>query len=135
MSSKFIEGLENRVLLSSTLSNGTLTVTGSNAVDNVQFSLSGSNLVVKENNVTKNFALAQVKQIKVSSLGGNDAISMAAGITIRAVIDAGIGDDKVTGGNGSDTIMGGDGNDSLDAGGGDGNDSLYGGNGNDTMLG
>src|SRR5436190_2082117 len=136
MSKSVIEGLETRVLLSNTLlSNGTLQVTGGNGVDNVAFTLSGSNLQVKENNAVKNYVAAAVKMIHVSGLGGNDVITVADNINVRASIDGGAGDDRITGGANSDTMLGGDGNDSLDGGASSGNDDLFGGAGNDTMIG
>jgi len=135
MSMNMIEGLESRRLLSTSLSGGVVSVNGGSGVDNVAVSVSGSNLVVKENGATKTFALSGVKQIKVSGNAGNDVIALAANVTVRALLDGGLGDDKLTGGTASDTLLGGDGSDSLDAGPGDGNDSLYGGNGNDTLLG
>jgi Ca2+-binding RTX toxin-like protein len=48
-------------------------------------------------------------------------------------IDAGLGDDTVTGGGGADTISGGDGNDTLS--GGNGDNTLHGGAGTDTITG
>src|SRR5688572_14337932 len=130
MSRNHFEGLESRVLLSSVLSNGLLTVTGSNNADNVALSISGTNLVVRENGVNRNFTLSQVKQIRVLGQGGNDVVALAADITVRAILEGGTGDDKLTGGKGSYTISGNDGNDLLDGGAGDGNDDLFGGNGN-----
>src|SRR6266566_4626048 len=135
MSHRFIEGLEARRLLSSTFANGTLSVTGTANADNISLSISGANLRLSDNNAIKTFVLAAVKMIQVSGLGGNDTIALASNVGVRAAMDGGAGDDKITGGTGSDTLTGGDGNDSIDGGAGDGNDSLYGGAGNDTLLG
>src|SRR4051794_19538261 len=96
MSNGFIEGLESRRLLSSTLASGTLTVTGSNNADNVSLTISGSNLRVSENGAVKNFVLSAVKMIKVSGLGGNDTVTLANNLNVRAVLDGGAGDDKTT---------------------------------------
>ncbi len=48
-------------------------------------------------------------------------------------VDAGDGDDTITGGYGNDTLIGGAGNDTIDAS--YGNDSIYGGTGNDVLTG
>lgn len=60
---------------------------------------------------------------------GNDSIRLTS---MDSVIDAGGGNDTVTGRAGYDTIRGGAGNDLID--GGDGNDWIDGGSGNDTIL-
>src|SRR3954470_5700258 len=113
MSKRFIEGLESRRLFFTSIANGIVTVTGGGGVDNVAVSVSGSNLVVKENATTKTFALSTVKQLSVFGNGGNDVVALAANVTVRALLDGGLGDDKLTGGTASDTLQGGDGNDSL----------------------
>src|SRR5206468_3867467 len=136
--------LEARRLLSSTLTSGTLNIVEGNNADNVQLSISGTNLKVSENGAVKNFVLSAVKLIKVTGLGGNDTITLASNINIRAAIDGGAGDgnDSLDGGAGNDTLLGrsgndrlfGDvGNDSLNAG--IGNDTVDAGAGNDTVIG
>jgi len=68
--------------------------------------------------------------------GANDSILDAANaITLKSAleIDAGAGNDTITGSSGNDTIDGGAGNDSIS--GGAGNDSLGGGLGSDTLTG
>lgn len=57
----------------------------------------------------------------------------ASASTAQVIIEAGAGNDTVTGGSAADSIDGGDGNDSLVGGG--GNDTLIGGIGNDTLRG
>src|SRR3954470_18253728 len=108
MSKNLIEGLESRRLLSTSLSGGIVSVNGGSGADDVAISVSGSNLVVKENGATKTFALSGVKQIKVSGNAGNDIVALAANVTVRALLDGGLGDDKLTGGTASDTLQGGD---------------------------
>ena len=66
----------------------------------------------------------------VDAGAGNDWVSGGTG---RDVVDAGAGNDTVYGGAGNDRIDGGAGNDTLD--GGQGNDRLDGGPGNDTLRG
>jgi Ca2+-binding RTX toxin-like protein len=66
--------------------------------------------------------------------GAGPAIASVAGaISIPSRIDAGLGNDSVTGGNATDTILGGFGNDTIS--GGTGNDFILGGWGNDTLWG
>ena len=80
----------------------------------------------------------------INGLGGNDLIAGDDSFTEgdADVINAGDGDDTVTGVVGDDTISGGDGHDSLDGGAGqdrllgdDGNDSVTGSAGNDVIFG
>ncbi len=73
---------------------------------------------------------SQIEQLQTGA--GNDVIdggAAQAGLSL----DAGAGDDTVTGGAGADTVSGGAGHDSLS--GGDGADSLDGGAGNDVLHG
>lgn len=70
----------------------------------------------------------------VSALGGNDTVSAAnlpAGV-IKLTLDAGEGDDVITGSQGADTLIGGDGNDLVN--GGLGNDLAFLGAGSDTFV-
>lgn len=81
-------------------------------------------------------------QIERFTLGlGNDEVN--GGATTSALnVDAGAGNDSLTGGSGNDTLTGGLSADTLNGGsgadvlsGGDGNDRLNGGSGNDTLTG
>ncbi len=86
----------------------------------------------------------QLVNVQISLGDSNDSVTIADSVSasILVEIDAGAGDDVVTGGAGNDTIIGGDGNDFLQGRGGNdqidgraGNDSLNGGEGNDTLWG
>lgn len=66
-------------------------------------------------------------------LGDGDDTLTATGVEDDLLIDAGAGDDFVTGGEGDDLIRGGDGDDYLD--GGEGDDVLDGGDGDDLIRG
>jgi hypothetical protein len=81
-------------------------------------------------------------QIYVFGDQGNDRIEVAGGVTRDTVIDAGPGNDivsggkrvdRITGGDGDDRLFGNAGNDALQGGG--GNDMLNGGSGDDTLAG
>jgi Ca2+-binding RTX toxin-like protein len=111
---------------------GTLIVNGSNSNDNINLTLVNGAVRANTANVSKSFAATSVKRINVLGLGGDDIITIGAGVR-GANVDGGAGNDAITGGTGSDTLSGGDGNDRLA--GGDGNDWLRGGNGNDNLLG
>ena len=131
-----VERLEQRQLLSGTasLSGTTLTVTGDAAVNTISVT-TGSDLAVVIDGVSNNFALGSVTAINISSLAGNDAITInslevgqtlvadggdnndtlivAAGVTNAVSLLGGLGDDILTGGGGSDTLTGGAGNDTY----------------------
>jgi Ca2+-binding RTX toxin-like protein len=73
-------------------------------------------------------------RIIVYGLAGNDRITVAANVTIPAVLFGGAGNDTLTGGGANDVLVGGDGNDVLNGGkaanillGGAGIDNLKGG--------
>jgi len=99
--------------------------------------------------VTKTFNSAEIRQIDVKSLNGNDQVENKTSIPDR--MEGGSGDDDLRGGSGNSTLIGGTGNDALygrngddrlDGGQGDdhldgqdGNDSLVGGIGNDDLEG
>ena len=71
--------------------------------------------------------------IRILGLGGNDAISVADGITNPVYVDGGDGDDGITGGAGNDSLYGGAGRDSIR--GGAGRDLIQGNSGNDQLFG
>ncbi|HEX8912878.1 MAG TPA: hypothetical protein VF796_11000, partial [Humisphaera sp.] len=130
MSPQFIEGLEERRHLSTSLLNGVLTVGGTTGGDAVNVSLSNGNLVVKVNGTTKTFALSKVAKIVVNAGAGNDTVSVSNAVTRPVVENGGDGNDTLTGGGGNDTLNGGNGND-VERGGG-GKDTFVGGAGEDT---
>ena len=126
------ENLENRRLLSATLTKGLLTVTGTAKNDSIHVAKQGQNLNVQIGRAKQTFKLADVKSLVVKALAGNDTVTFGYG-TIGANIDAGDGNDRVIGTSSNDTILGGKGNDYLH--GWVGNDSILGGDGNDVIIG
>jgi hypothetical protein len=133
MSREFIQSLEDRRLLSATLSNGVCIVTGGSGIDNVAITKTTTNLVVKQNGVTKSFSLAAVKKITVNAGAGNDKVTVATNVYKAATLNGGDGNDYLSGGAGADTIAGGNGNDTELGNG--GNDKLDGGAGDDNLNG
>ena len=122
--------LEARRLLSSSLSNGLLTVTGTSGNDTITISVSGSNIkVAQTGSSTKSFSSSSVHKIKVSAEGGNDTVTVSSSITKPCTLDGGSGNDNLTSGGGNDVIDGDAGTDALH--GGNGNDTLDGGTGDD----
>jgi Ca2+-binding RTX toxin-like protein len=141
--STFFEGLENRQLMSVSLSNGVLRVTGSNNADNVMIDQDASTIYVFENNIlTKLAPVTQVNAIAFDAYGGDDKFKAFPAVTKNITVYAGAGNDNVETGSGNDLVLLGLGNDYGDGGAGadnmdgnDGNDTMVGGLGNDTMSG
>jgi Ca2+-binding RTX toxin-like protein len=154
-----IENLENRRLLSASLANGVLTVTGTTGNDRIAVTPNGTDLNVQIGKTKQTFKAADVKSLVVKSLAGNDTIDLAKS-PVGATVDAGDGNDLVIGtaladvvtagkGNdyvfslaGNDSVTGGDGNDQIASGagndlvaGGTGNDLISAGDGNDSVTG
>ena len=137
------ENLEFRRLLSSSLSGGLLTVTGTSGNDTISLNTSGSNIKVSQTGAAdKSFSAASVQKILVNALAGNDKVTIASTIAKPATINGAAGNDTLTGGGGNDIVDGGDGNDQLHGGAGKdaltgdaGNDDLDGGTGNDFLSG
>ena len=102
--------------------------------DGLNNTISVSETAVTVDAGTENLIVSNLEQFRVNGLGGNDNITVTLA-TVAGLIDAGAGDDTVTGTTSAAvlTIQGGDGNDSLFGGG--ANDLLYGGSGNDTLIG
>jgi Ca2+-binding RTX toxin-like protein len=142
-----VERLEERRLMASdisaALSNGVLTVDGSDANDVILVRQVNDTLTV--DGVDGVFRVQDVRQLVVDAKGGNDVVDLsrvgpAAG-KIATEIRGGAGHDLLLGREGPDVIAGGagddvltgfDGNDQLDAG--DGNNFVYGGAGNDVLA-
>ena len=136
-----IENLENRCLLSATLSAGVLTVAGTAAKDNIHVDANHTNLKVSVNGVKQSFKLVDVKSLVVNGLAGNDKIDLDH-LPLGATVDGGDGNDRIIGTDKADSITGGAGNDWIFArggadviNGGDGDDVLIGGAGNDVIHG
>jgi Ca2+-binding RTX toxin-like protein len=114
----------------------TVIVNGTAQADTVQITGSGSSYTVAgiKAKVEVQGSEGANDKLVVNTLGGNDSIS-AAGLpagTVGLTVDAGAGDDSITGSDGNDTLIGGDGNDSVI--GGRGNDVAFLGAGNDTFV-
>jgi Ca2+-binding RTX toxin-like protein len=150
------ESLENRQLMSVSLSSGVLTVTGTDGADRIEIQKRADKgaIQVELNGVERRFALSSVTKVQIFAKGGSDWIEYSGrdgGLSTKAFVDAGAGNDTVQTGAGNDTILGGGGrdylqgkagNDSISGGdfqdrieGGDGNDSLFGNQGNDRISG
>jgi hypothetical protein len=126
------ESLEHRRLFAVTVTNGVLTVDGTDAADAVALTQRGSILTVRVNAERTAVSVADVDAITVNALGGNDRISLGK-LDIPATIDGGAGNDRITGGRADDVITGGDGDDAIH--GGAGNDELFGAAGRDRLFG
>ena len=129
-----------------------LVITGANTADTVTVSPQGNKVKVQANLNGQNYnqTFSNVTRVRVDTDGGNDTINLPA-ISLPTWVDAGTGDDTVTGGTGVDEIYLGDGNDTANGGngndfiaggavvdviqGGAGNDDLYGGDGDDFVIG
>jgi len=112
------------------LSDGVLTVDGTEDADSIRLTLAASNedrLVVYLNDQSTAFNVSEVDSIVINGGNGNDNLSVSekyGPIFIPA---------RINGGNGNDTLVGASGNDRLY--GGNGKDRLYGGAGRDRLDG
>jgi Ca2+-binding RTX toxin-like protein len=105
-----IERLEARRLLSSSLSGGVLTITGTGGADKIDVTLAGSNVKVDEHaGSVKTFAASKVRQIQADLKGGNDQISSSESIAVPTTLSGGSGHDKLYGQADNDTLIGNDG--------------------------
>ncbi len=108
---------------------------GSGANEVMAASANGSRVTFTRDvgNITMDIGTTEV--LEVNALGGNDTVTVGAGLAtpLALVADGGEGDDLLTGGDGNDTLLGGAGNDTLN--GGAGNDTLTGGSGSDVHNG
>jgi hypothetical protein len=132
-----VESLEDRSLpasgVSSVLSRGVLTVTGTDAADKITIRQTAAhNVSVIGNGVTRSFS--GVNSVSVDGRGGNDTITMDTRYTdahritpLNATLNGGAGNDTLIGGSGNDTLNGGAGTNKLD--GGAGKNALTGGTG------
>lgn len=137
------EPLEERRLMSATLSHGLWNIRGDmdranpNDVIVIEHSQADPTMLQATINgqVVDTRAESKVRIIRVSAGRGDDQVTVDLGdtTTIPVVIYGGAGNDTLTGGAGADRIYGQAGNDIID--GSAGNDKLYGGSGNDTLTG
>lgn len=152
------EHLERRSMLAADFDVGTgvLTLIGTEAADVISVNavkqsgavINGAVKVRGVAGVAKDAVFTNVTSVVISSLGGNDKVTIGSGLRnlsggfMSVRIDAGQGTDTVVGGDGNDTILGNDGRDSLRGGrgddsvdGGTGDDRVDGDSGDDTLLG
>jgi Ca2+-binding RTX toxin-like protein len=137
-----LEALESRRLLSVTLADGILTVTGTDQNDTLFVGRNQTMIVVNDNGTASQYPPADVNSIVILGLEGHDRIGIGPGLHKPITADGGEGNDYITGGTGPERLMGGPGNDKLVGGGGGdlleggaGDDMLEGGPGNDRMFG
>jgi Ca2+-binding RTX toxin-like protein len=144
-----IERLERRRLLAAAFdaSTNTLTVTGTEAADDISVEAFSSSARVTANGVTDEFYPAQIEHVKIFALGGADHVQFdtspsSSGKTVELTTDLGSGNDTFTATGGAVTVNGGAGDDTVTGSyyrdllnGGDGNDSLNGSWGIDTVNG
>jgi pimeloyl-ACP methyl ester carboxylesterase len=128
-----VECLENRLMLTASLTDGLLEIAGTDRPDNIGVEMVDSYVRVSVNGERSLFAGGDVQQINIVGYDGNDAIAIAADIVIRSTINGGEGNDRIFGGGGKDAIEGGEGDDEII--GVDGHDVLTGGTGNDVIYG
>ena len=154
-----LEALEPRVLLSSTLTDGLLTIVGTADNDRITVRGVGDGEVVVHSNLDDDTdgEFTGVNAIVIEAGEGDDRVNIrgtlanSEGETIGVTIFGGDGNDRISGSKGDDTIDGGDGddrikgrqgNDAIDGGGGDdrikgqqGDDTIDGGDGDDRISG
>ena len=142
-----MENLEQRQLLSVSLSNGVLTVTGTSGDDflEVQLRADTSEVRVNDNGSETEYPLSSVRRIVIDALAGNDDAGYSGrdnGLDIPGLITGGDGNDTLEGGLSHDNISGGPGRDRIQGRtgrdtltGGSGADFLEGGSGNDILFG
>jgi Ca2+-binding RTX toxin-like protein len=137
MSRPLIEGLESRQLLSATLVNGVLTVTGTAGPDRIELERKSDRLRLRENGRDRTFSYAAVQSIVVNALASGDRIELehdgSEAVNKPSTLNGGDGSDRIEGGPNVDTVSGGAGNDEIRGRG--GNDVLSGDAGNDRIDG
>src|SRR3954452_5823186 len=130
------ESLERRNMLTGVMvEGGALTVVGTKLADNIQVQTSGNNVIVKlngEQTIMPSWMVIS-STILIDGLAGDDQITIADGVTLRATIHGGPGNDTIHGGELNDFLFGDAGNDTIF--GKDGADTISGGAGNDALNG
>jgi Ca2+-binding RTX toxin-like protein len=114
MSARFFESLESRKLMTASLVDGVLRVTGTNLNDVIAVSQDATRVRVTENGTAKNFALSSVRSINVHGLGGNDQLIGRSTLQRPIALRGGEGNDTLIGGRGADILEGGAGFDTAD---------------------
>src|SRR5688572_26033400 len=128
-----LESLESRRLLTVTLDNGVLTVTGTEQDDQLGVGRNMTMIVVNDNGTSSEWNPAQVESIVVNALGGNDQVAVMRPVAKPITANGGAGDDALRGSLGRERLNGEAGNDRLFGGG--GGDLLDGGTENDILVG
>ena len=122
-----------------TFSNGTLSVTGDSAANNIAVSRNAAGTILVNGGaiavVGGTPTVANTALIKVFGLGSDDTLTISEvnGALPAAQLFGGTGNDVLTAGSGNDQLFGESGNDTLLGKG--GFDLLFGGNDNDTLTG
>ncbi len=132
-----------------TLVNGVLSITGTTGADNVTISLTPSSDIVTVNGVSQTFVPSQVSSVNVTTLDGNDTVSITGNDSTgtqhlpTVAVQSGNGNDVLTenlngDGSGNDpgafvTMIAGNGNDSFNISGSSIDASVTAGNGSDTF--
>jgi hypothetical protein len=142
------ETLEQRSLLSATLSNGVLAVAGTDGADSVTVFAHPvliNLLNVDVNGSVQAFVVGDVKQLSIATGSGNDVVRIDGSLDVlrlRSDVDLGNGNDRFYGGAGADYVSGGRGNDRIYTAGADdvisggaGHDLIASGRGNDIVNG
>src|SRR5688572_15674848 len=92
-----LEALEQRQLLSASLNNGVLTVTGTNADDRIivsrTFQWPAFFTQVEENGVVTFSSANAINRVVVHALGGSDEVRIDASVTAGATLLGGPGSD------------------------------------------
>src|SRR5205823_3954282 len=92
--------------LASLAANGVLTAYGSAVANTIAVDESDDNLLINVSGRTQSFATVDVTRINILAGGGNDRVDAHA--TLKPIyVDAGSGNDTVTGSAADDTLTGG----------------------------
>jgi hypothetical protein len=132
------EELEERRLLSASVSNGALTVVGTRHSDSITVTRGGRRgafVYVSVDGAAARFSSRSVRSLSISGGRGADDISIAANFAPAggATVSGGDGNDTIHGGGGHEHLFGEAGDDSIL--GGDGGDTLSGGLDDDSLVG
>ena len=122
--------------LSNGLSNGTLSVDGSDNADTIRLAANTVQdydvVTISGASVDGSYYAGNVSRVEVNANGGNDSVD-TTNESINTYVSGGDGDDTIKTGDGSDTLTGGAGKNRLYAG--SGNDRLNGSGGRDFLFG
>ncbi len=123
-------------------SGGTIVAGGSEADDVLSLTTNGSNVVADLNGETLEVPATDVTDLVARLSGGNNTVTVEAGLNVKATVRTGdgndsittaAGDDDIASRGGDDTISSGEGHDLVHAGA--GHDSVEAGDGADTIIG